>query len=83
MTCKKQSKLETSGIEWSALRCHIPCVVHIIILALVAFLSRLGVIDHTKSWEAHQGNQQFGEIESIHIGKSQRLLNEGNASIIC
>jgi len=52
---------------------------HVIQLALGAFISSLGVTDHTKSWEAHEHNQQFGENTSIDIGKSQRLWKEGNA----
>ena len=35
----------------------------------------------SKSWEADECNQQFGENESIDIGKSQRLQKEGNARI--
>ena len=35
----------------------------------------------TKSWEAHERDQQFGENESIDIGKSQRLRKEGNARL--
>jgi len=54
---------------------------HIIQLALSAFISRLGVKGRTKSWEAHEHDQQFGENESINIGKSQRLRKEGNARI--
>ena len=41
----------------------------------------IGVKDWTKSWEAHECNQQFGENECVDIGKSQRLRNEGNARI--
>ena len=44
-------------------------------------MSGLGVQCHTKSLEAHEHNQQFGENESIDIGKSQRLRKEGNARI--
>jgi len=44
-------------------------------------MSSLGVKGHTKSWEAHEHNQQFGENESIDIGKSQRYLKYGNARI--
>jgi len=79
MTRELQSTLEASGIEWAALRNHIPCMVHIIQLALGAFMSSLGVKGRTKSWEAHEHDQQFGENESMDIGKSQRLRNEGNA----
>jgi len=48
---------------------------------LGAFMSSLGVKGRTKSWEAHERNQQFGENESIDVGKSQRLRKEGNARI--
>jgi hypothetical protein len=53
----------------------------VIQLALEAFISSLGVKGRTKSWEAHERDQQFGENESIAIGKSQRLRKEGNARI--
>jgi len=81
MTRKMQSTLEASGIEWPALRNHIPCMAHVIQLPLGAFMSSLGVNGRTKSWEAHERNQQFGENGSIDIGKSQRLRKEGNARI--
>jgi len=35
----------------------------------------------TKSLEAHEHDQQFGENESTDIGKSQRLWKEGNSRI--
>jgi len=54
---------------------------HVIQLALGAFLSSLGVKGHTKSWKAHECDQQSGDNESIKIGKSQRLRKEGNARI--
>jgi len=44
-------------------------------------MSSLGVKGRIKSWEAHEHDQQFGENESIDIGKSQRLRKEGNARI--
>jgi hypothetical protein len=44
-------------------------------------MSCLGVKGRTKSEEAHQRDQQFGENESTDIGKSQRLRKEGNAGI--
>jgi hypothetical protein len=43
---------------------------HIIQLALGAFMSSIAVKSHTKAWEAHERDQQFGENESIDIGKS-------------
>jgi len=52
---------------------------HVIQLALSAFMISLGVKGRTKSWVAHECDQQFGENESIDIGKSQRLRKERNA----
>jgi len=54
---------------------------HVIQLALGAFKRGLGVKGHTKSWEAHVRDQQFGDNERIDIGKSQRLRKDGNARI--
>jgi hypothetical protein len=81
MTRKLQSTLEASGIEWQALRNHIPCMAHVIQLALGAFMCSLSVRGCTKSWEAHERDHQFGENESINFGKSQRFRKEGNARI--
>ena len=81
MTHELQSTIEASGIERPALRNHIPCMAHVLQLALGAFMSSHSVKGHTKCWEAHEGNQQIAENESIHIGKSQRLRREGYASI--
>jgi len=81
MTRELQSTLEASGIEWPALRNHIPCMAHVIQLALGAFMSSLSVKGRTKSWEAFEHNQQFGENASMDIGKSQRHRKEGNARI--
>jgi hypothetical protein len=73
MTHEPQSTLDASGIELPALRNDIPFMAHDIQLALGAFMSSLSVKGRTKSWEAHERDQPFGEIESIDIGKSQRL----------
>jgi hypothetical protein len=81
MIRKLQSTLEASRIEWPALRNHILCKVHVIQLALGAFMSSLGVKGRSKSWEAQERDQQFGENQSIDIGQSQRLRKEGNARI--
>jgi len=70
MTRELQSTLEASAIKWPTLRNHIQCVAHDIQLSLGAFISSLGVRGRTKSWEAHERDQQFGENESIDIGKS-------------
>ena len=81
MTCELQSTLEASRNEWPALSNHIPCMAHVIQLACGTFLSSLGVNGCTKSWEAHEHDHQFGENDSIDIGKSQILRKEGNARI--
>jgi len=81
ITRELQTTLEATGSKWPAFRNHIPCMAHIILLALGAFMSSPGVQGRTKSWEAHERDQQFGENESTYIGKSQRLRKEGNARI--
>ena len=81
MTPEIQSTLEAPGIESPALRNHISCMAHVIQLALGAFMSSLGVNGWTKSWDAHERDQHFGETESIDIGKSQRRHEVGNARI--
>jgi len=81
MTLELQSTLEASGIAWPALRNQIPCMAHVIQLALGAFTRSLSVNGRTKSWEAHECDQQIGDNESTDIGKSQRLRKEANARI--
>jgi len=54
---------------------------HVIQLALGVFMHSRGVKGCTKSWEAHEREQEFGENESIDIEKSQRLHKEGKARI--
>jgi len=54
---------------------------HVIQLALGAFVSSLHVKGCINSWDAHERDQQFGENESINIGKCQGLRKEGNPRI--
>jgi len=54
---------------------------YVIRLAQGSFTSSLGVNGHTKFWEAHEHDPQFGENESIDIGMNQRLRKEGNHRI--
>jgi len=54
---------------------------HVIQLASGAFMSSPRGTRRTKSWEAHERAQPFGENQSIDIGKSQRHRKEGNARI--
>jgi hypothetical protein len=81
MTHKLRSTIEASGIEWPALRNPIPCFAHVMQLALGAFINIVTESGGTKSWEAHERDQHFGENESIDFGKSHRHRKEGNAKI--
>jgi len=79
MTRELQLTLKASAIQWPALRNHMACMAHVIQQALGAFMSSLSVNGRNMSWEVQECNQQFGENESIDIGKRQRLRKEGNA----
>jgi hypothetical protein len=81
MTWELPSTFEASGIECAALTNHIPWMAYIIQLASGAFMSSLSLKRRTKSRETHEHDQQFGEMGSLDIGKSQRLRKEGNAEI--
>ena len=81
MTWELQSIIQASGIEWPALRNHIPCMVYVSQLALGVFMNSLIVKGHTNSWETHTHDQQIGVNESTDNGKSQRLRKELNARI--
>jgi len=81
VTRELQTTHEVSAIEWPALRNHISCMAHVIQLDSGAFMSSLGVNGHTKSCEAPERNEQFGENECTDIGKGQRLRKEGNGRI--
>ena len=81
MTWELQSTFEVSGIKLAAMSNYIPWMAHGIQLVLGAFMSSLCVKCCTKSWEAHESNQPFGENGSTAIGKSQWLQNEGNSRI--
>jgi len=71
MTHELQSTLDAARIELPAFRNHMPCMVRVTQLALDAFMSSLSVKGRTKSWEAHERDQQSGENESTDIGRSQ------------
>ena len=51
MTRCLEKILEDESIEWSALQNHLPCMTHVIQLALGAFMESLGVKGRGKSWE--------------------------------
>ena len=81
MTHELRSTLKASRIECLALRNHLPCMAHVIQLALGAFMSSLGAKGRTKFWESHECDLQFRENQSTDIGKSQRFRQEGSARI--
>jgi len=81
ITHELPSPPEASGIESPALSYHILCMAHFIQLALGAFMTSLSVKGRTKTWEAHERDEQFGVNEIIDIGKRQRLRKESNAWI--
>jgi hypothetical protein len=81
MTQELHSTLDASGIIWPAIRIHIPCMAHLIQLALSAIISSLRVNGHTKSWESHERNQRFGKNECTDTSNSHRLQKDGNAKI--
>ena len=81
MTWELQSKLESSAIQWPTMRNQIPCTTHVIQLALGAFMSSLGVKCCTESWEAHKGDEHFGQNVCIDIRKSQSLRKRSKARI--
>jgi hypothetical protein len=56
-------------------------MVHVIQLAVDAFMRNLGVKCPTKSLVAHECDQQYGENERLDIATGQTLRKEGNARI--
>jgi len=81
MTWELQSTIEASRFELPPLRNHIPCMAHVIQLALGVFMSTLGAKGRIMPCEAHECDQLFGENKNTDIGKSQRLRTEGNDTI--
>jgi len=81
MTREPQLPLKASRIEWPELKNHIPCMALVKPLAVGAFMGSFGGKCCTKSWEAHEHDQQFGEGANIDIAKSERLQKQGNARL--
>jgi len=58
---------------------------HVIQLDLGAFMNSEGAKGGTKYWEAHERDQQFGENESIEIGRvkdfEKRAMLESTKSL--
>jgi hypothetical protein len=81
MTHTLPSTLDATVTKCPALRNHISFMEHITQFAVGAVMSSMGVKGHTMLWEAHQHDQQFGQNETIDIGKSQSPQREDNARI--
>jgi len=81
MTWEQQSSLKASGIEWPALRCHIPFMAHVFHLSLGAIIRSFGVTGCTTYWQAYVCYGQFGENESTVFANSERLWKGGKARI--
>jgi hypothetical protein len=48
---------------------------------LNASMSPLGIQSCTTTWDAYEHNQQFGENQTMHIGKSHRVQKDGKDRI--
>ena len=62
MARKLQESLAIVGHEWDAARNHVPCMAHVIQLALGAFMSSLGVKGRAKSWAEHERDKQSEQV---------------------
>jgi hypothetical protein len=67
MTLEPQSTVEATGNERPALRHHISCIAHVILLAMGASMPGPSVNGHTISSEAHERDQQFEKNASTDI----------------
>jgi len=68
MTREQESTLDASSMLWPGIGNDVPRMAHVIQQALGVFKSSLEQKPRTKSWEAHERNQQFGENKSTDIG---------------
>jgi hypothetical protein len=64
---------------WPTFNAHRTYTAYVLQLALYVFTSNLGVNGHSKVWEAHVCDEQFGKNESADIGTSRRLRKESYA----
>ena len=51
MVKELQRSLKAMEVDWSAAQNHIPCMAHVIQLALAAFMKSLGIQGRNRSWE--------------------------------
>ena len=81
MTRELQSTLEASRIGWPAMKNHIPCIAHLIQLALRSLMTGLRVKVRTKSRDTHERDQHFGENRGTAMWKRRRLWKEGSSGL--
>ena len=69
-------------VDWSAAQNHVPCMVHVIQLALAAFMKSLGIQGRNRSWEdsirdastnkqgakSKMGSFRIAKIGSLKVG---------------
>ena len=51
MVKELQRSLKAMEVDWSAAQNHVPCMAHVIQLALAAFMKSLGIQRRNRSWE--------------------------------
>ena len=71
MTGCLQKLLENGGTDWSAEQNHLPCMTHVIQLALGAFMDSLGVKGRHKSWEDNE-REKIGQ-ETVGSNRRKRV----------
>lgn len=80
MARELQRSLKNMEVEWSAAQNHVPCMAHVIQLALSAFMQSLGVKGRSKSWEEgvrdtlnENSNSGKGKVGCARIKKIQDM----------
>ena len=82
MVKELQRSLKAMEVDWSAAQNHIPCMAHVIQLALAAFMKSLGIQGRNRSWEdgvrdalteeqggkKKMGRCRIGKIEILKAG---------------
>ena len=51
MVKELQRSLKAMEVDWSAAQNHVPCMAHVIQLALASFMKSLGIQERNRSWE--------------------------------
>ena len=80
MARELQKSLKSMEVEWSAAQNHVPCMAHVIQLALSAFMQSLGIKGQSKSWEEgvretlnEDSNGRKGKVGCTRVKKVQDM----------